>query len=88
LLARRVDIAVVTRSYLELFLERHPELQPGLLISERQDQVYHHQLLLRPKGTLALTDVAGLLGQLQASGELSRLLGRYRLALGDKASVQ
>lgn len=88
LLARRVDIAVVTRSYLELFLDRHPELQPGLLISERQDQVYHHQVLLRPRATLAPTDVAGLLDQLHASGELSRLLGRYRLALGDKASVQ
>jgi hypothetical protein len=35
LLARRVDIAVVTRSYLEIFLDRPPELVTELLVSER-----------------------------------------------------
>ena len=88
LLARRVDIAVVTRSYLELFLDRHPEVLPRLLVSDRLDQLYHHQVLLRPNGPLSPADVAELLNQLQISGALSKLLGRYRLTLGNKVSVQ
>lgn len=88
LLARRADVAVVTRSYLESFLARHPEILPELLVSERLDQLYHHQVLLRPKGALSPAEVAELLGQLQANGELSRLLGRYRLTLGGKVSAQ
>ncbi|PIA74517.1 ABC-type amino acid transport substrate-binding protein [Pseudomonas sp. NFACC19-2] len=88
LLARRVDIAVVTRSYLELFLDRHPEMLPELLVSDRLDQLYHHQVLLRPKGPLSPAEVAELLNRLQTSGELAKLLGRYRLTLGNKVSVQ
>jgi len=45
-------------------------------------------VLLRPKGPLSPAEVAELLNRLQASGELSRLLGRYRLTLGNKVSVQ
>jgi ABC-type amino acid transport substrate-binding protein len=87
LLARRADIAVVTRSYLELFLDRHPELVPRLLVSERLDQLYHHEVLLRPEGPVGPSDIARLLNQLQGNGELSRLLGRYRLQLGNNVSV-
>ena len=68
LLARRVDIAVVTRSYLELFLDRHPEMLPECLVSERLYQLYHHQVLLLPNGPLSPAEVAELLNRLQASG--------------------
>ncbi|MGG2396827.1 substrate-binding periplasmic protein [Pseudomonas sp. SH1-B] len=85
--ARRVDVAVVTWSYLQIFLDRHPELLPELLVSERFDQLYHHQVLLRPDGALSPAQVADLLEKLQANGELSTLLRRYRLTIGSKVAV-
>ena len=88
LLAQRADIAVVTRSYLEMFLDRHPVLVPELLVSERSDQLYHHQVLLRRDGPLQPEQVTELLGLLKKSGEFSRLLDRYRLTLIDKQRVR
>lgn len=84
LLARRVDVAVVTWSYLQMFLDRNPQLVPELLVSERVDQQYHHQVLLRPGGVLTPDQVAGMLSELQENGELPALLRRYRLTLAGK----
>ncbi len=83
---QRADVAVITRSYLQLYLERYPEAAAGLLVSERFDQVYRHQVLLRPDGPLTPQQMAQLLERLQADGELMRLLRRYHLTLGDKTA--
>lgn len=79
---QRADVAVITRSYLRMYLERHPDLVAGLLVSERFDQIYRHEVLLRPNGPLGPPQMAQLLARLESEGELSRLLRRYHLRFG------
>ncbi|WP_177326878.1 ABC transporter substrate-binding protein [Pseudomonas sp. ML96] len=79
LLHDRVDISVVTRSYLRIYQRDNPEEARQLLISERADQVYHHHALLRPGGPLDSRQLAGLLQGLQRSGRLAELTQRYQL---------
>ncbi len=43
----RADIAIVTESYLKMFLFRHPHYRHKLIISEHYDQEYHHSILIR-----------------------------------------
>lgn len=81
LLRDRADIAVITRSYLQIYQERYPEEGAGLLVSERIDQAYHHHALLRPQSPISAPAFAALLQQVRASGQLGRLLGRYHLSL-------
>jgi ABC-type amino acid transport substrate-binding protein len=89
LLHDRVDISVVTRSYLRLYQREHPEQSARLLISERADQVYHHHVLLRPGSSLDRQQLQVLLERLAASGRLGELLAHYRLsAAQDAASEQ
>lgn len=75
----RVDISVVTRSYLRIFQRDNPETGRQLLISERTDQVYHHHALLRPDGPLDVAGLSALLQTLQHSGRLEPLIQRYQL---------
>lgn len=72
---------MITRSYLYLYQERHPEQRSALLVSKRVDQVYRHQALFRPQSPLAPDVFAGLLRALNDQGQLSDLLGRYHLEL-------
>jgi len=81
LLRGRADVAVITRSYLQLYLDRYPELSSALLVSRRVDQVYQHQALFRPQAPLAPERLAELLLALNSQGQLDDLLGRYHLAL-------
>lgn len=80
-LRRRADIAVVTRSYLQLYQDRHPEQRAALLVSRRVDQVYQHQALFRPQAPLTPEALAELLRALNSRGQLDDLLGRYHLAV-------
>lgn len=75
----RADIALVTRSYLSDFLDRHPTSAQALLVSERIDQVYRHYAMLRPQAPISAQAFAALLAQLRASGELQRIFGPYRI---------
>lgn len=51
-LKRRTDTAIVTRSFLFQYLNLHPKHRNTLMISERIDQSYQHQLLLHPEHPL------------------------------------
>ena len=79
LLHDRVDISVVTRSYLRLYQRQNPEEGRQLLVSERTDQVYRHHALLRPEGPIDGLSLGELLSGLRASGKLPELLVRYQL---------
>lgn len=84
ILRRRADIAVITRSYLELYRERHPEQKAALLVSQRVDQVYQHQALFRPHGPLSPEVFAELLQALNSQGRLDDLLSRYYLSVSPR----
>ncbi len=77
----RADIAVITRSYLQIHQDRHPELASGFLVSQRVDQVYKHHALFRPQAPLAPDAFAALLLALNRDGQLDALLSRYHLAV-------
>ncbi len=78
-LRERADITVVTRSYLHDYLLRYPEQRTQMLVSDRPDQVYKHQLMLRPNAPISMQALHGLLHQLGDSGQLSTLYKRYAL---------
>ena len=79
-LRQRAELAAVTRSYLNRYLGQHPEARDKLLVSERSDQDYRHQVLLRPDSALTAGAIDVLLAQLEASGKASPLWQRAGLA--------
>ncbi|SDH65257.1 extracellular solute-binding protein, family 3 [Pseudomonas benzenivorans] len=85
-LRRRADIALVTRSYIDDFLERYREYAGQLLISERIDQLYRHHVLVRPGAPISAEQFAGLLEQLRSNGQLAEIFGRYRIAVRPSAA--
>lgn len=80
-LRRRADVALVTRSYIGDFLERHPEYAAKLLISERIDQLYRHHVLVRPGSPIGAGQVDELLELLRSNGRLAEIFGRYQIAV-------
>lgn len=78
-LRQRADIALVTRSYLQDFLAAHGEQEGRLLVSERVDQHYRHQALLRPQAPISVQQFAALLQQLRASGRLNAIFDPYEI---------
>ena len=87
LLRGRADIAVITRSYLQLYRDRHPERSSALLVSERVDQVYQHHALFRPHAPLGPDQFERLLQTLNKQDQLSPLLRRYHLVGALQAQV-
>jgi ABC-type amino acid transport substrate-binding protein len=69
----RSDVALVTRSYLEDFLRRHPEHTDNLLISRRIDQLYRHKALLRPDAPISVGQLEPLLRSFRDSGRQQAL---------------
>jgi ABC-type amino acid transport substrate-binding protein len=80
-LHRRADIALVTRSYIGEFLERHREFAGQLLVSERVDQRYKHYALVRPQGPVSAERFAALLEQLRRGGQLAEIFTPNRIAV-------
>ncbi|MCY1536058.1 hypothetical protein D9M68_714950 [compost metagenome] len=86
LLRGRADIAVITRSYLQIYQDRHPEQSSALLVSQRVDQVYRHHALFRPQASLGPETLAAFLRVLNEQGRLDELLGRYHLTVPSRLS--
>ena len=78
-LRERADLTVVTRSYLHRYLLRYPEQRTQMLVSDRVDQVYRHQALLRPNAPISVEGLRGLLRQLRDGGQLRALYRQYDL---------
>ncbi|MNZ23730.1 Bacterial extracellular solute-binding protein, family 3 [compost metagenome] len=86
LLRGRADIALVTRSYFNVYLEQHPEQSGSFLASERLDQRYRHYALLRPEAPISAAQFAELLDRLRAEGHLQRIFGRYGVVVRSAAA--
>lgn len=85
-LRKRADIALITRSYIGDFLGRHPEYVDQLLVSERIDQLYRHQVLVRPGSPIKAEQIAVLLDRLRGNGRLAGIFGRYQIAVRPRAA--
>lgn len=75
----RADITVIMSSYLERFMQQNPGSAEQFLVSLKKDQVYQHQVLLRPGSPISAQRLRELLQQLRDSGQLQALMQRYHL---------
>jgi hypothetical protein len=78
-LHRRADIALVTRSYIGVFLESNRQYAGQLLISERVDQRYRHHVLLRPGAPIGPSQFRSIFEGLRENGQLKAIFGRYQV---------
>ena len=69
-LAGRVDLAVVTDSYLWGYLSANPDAKGKLLVSDHFDQRYSHRVLVRDGGPIGVGDMNRLMADLKRSGAL------------------
>ncbi|CAD5110157.1 PhnD/SsuA/transferrin family substrate-binding protein [Zestomonas carbonaria] len=76
----RADIAPVTRSYFEVYRRSDPDAGQ-LLVSERIDQVYRHQALLRPRSPIDAQTLGALLDTLRAQGRLADIFAPYHISV-------
>jgi len=72
-----VDIAVITKSYLDRYLKQHPGIKDQLLISVKSDQIYRHTILVRKGARPSAAEINTLLDQMEQAGVLSRLWQKY-----------
>jgi ABC-type amino acid transport substrate-binding protein len=86
LLRERADIALVTRSYFNAYLEQNPEQAGSFLASDRIDQSYHHYALLRPGAPISAEQFSALLERLRAGGQLQQIFGRYGVVVRPAAA--
>src|SRR5699024_1787836 len=56
-LQERVDLAIVTESYLECFLAEEPHEKARLLIAEEPDQIYKYRALMRPQTAISMAQI-------------------------------
>jgi ABC-type amino acid transport substrate-binding protein len=76
-LSGRMDVAIVTKSYLDRFLLDNPLAKSALLISKEMDQEYNHRVLLRENSNLSVTKMNTLLDKLVQSEEYDQILRKY-----------
>lgn len=86
LLRERADIALVTRSYFNAYLERNRNQAGSFLASERLDQRYRHYALLRPGAPISAEQFSVLLDRLRAGGQLQQIFGRYGVVVRPAAA--
>lgn len=80
LLNERGEVAVVTRSYLQGYLQAQPQLRDKLLVSKRFDQTYNHTFVIRKGGVVRAKTIEAILDQLEKSGKLRALWAQHGIA--------
>ena len=73
----KMDIAIVTKSFLDKYLLDNPSAKSELLIATKMDQKYQHTILLRENTNLSVTTMNMLLDKLVASGEYNKIMQKY-----------
>lgn len=82
----RVDIAAVTRSYIDDFLQRHRQYAGQLLISHRIDQSYRHKALIRPGAAISPAEFAKMLERLRVNGQLAKIFEPFHITVTASAT--
>ncbi|SEA47045.1 transporter substrate-binding domain-containing protein [Alkalimonas amylolytica] len=78
-LKQRTDTAIVTRSFFHQYLRSNPESSDKIIISDRVDQSYQHQLLINPEHGLAIETLYQWVLQILQQEQLSHKLHHYGL---------
>lgn len=79
-LKKRIDIAVVTKSFLGLYFIENPEARDQLVLSEKLDQEYRLPGLISVDSPIKATELSALFERLEASGKLDEILDRFGIA--------
>jgi len=74
---KKVDIAVVTKAYLNNFLMKNPEVKEKIMISDKMDQIYKHTVLVRKGSKPDITEMNRMLTELEKKGLLDALWKKY-----------
>jgi len=76
-LAGQMDVAIVTKSFLDRFVQDTPDAKTKLIVSEKLDQEYNHTVLLRKDINLSVEKMNQLIDKLTQSVEYSKILDKY-----------
>lgn len=77
LLLGRGDVAVITKSYLSLYLLKNPQDAPRLLVSNQMDQAYAHTAVVKKGSKPSAQDIDALLAAMEKAGVLKKLWAKY-----------
>lgn len=80
LLRGRADIAVVTESFLKLYLKENPDAEAELRISEKRDQTYRLGALVGLNAPIDAARLEKLFARLEAKGVISQTLALFGIA--------
>lgn len=61
----RADLAIVTKKYLDIFLKTNPLLKEKILISQKQDQIYRHSVIVRNNAVISVQEINMLLAKIK-----------------------
>ncbi|WP_372994747.1 substrate-binding periplasmic protein [Marinobacter sp.] len=75
------EVAIVSYSYLQRHLHRHPEDWDKLLISDEPDQRYQLSIVARQGGAASASEMLSLLAPLVENGQYRRLVEEWGLTL-------
>jgi len=73
----RTDIALVTKSYLSLYLSKNPHLKQELIVSDKLDQIYKQRILLRAESPITKDEINNLLFEMGEAGILTLIWKKY-----------
>jgi polar amino acid transport system substrate-binding protein len=73
----RVDIAVVTISFLKKYLHHHPEIQGKILIFQKLDQRYNHTMLMRANTHPTISEINVLIQKMKENNVFTNILESY-----------
>lgn len=76
-LAGQMDVAIVTKSFLDRFVQDTPDAKAKLIVSDKLDQEYNHTVLLRKDINLSVEKMNQLIDKLTQSGEYFKILDKY-----------
>ncbi|MGK0291122.1 MAG: polar amino acid transport system substrate-binding protein [bacterium] len=77
ILKNKVDIAVVTKSYLDRFFFQNPQFKKRLLVSKKLDQAYQHTMLIKKGIRPDVKEINKILTKMKRSGELAKIWKQY-----------
>lgn len=70
-------IAIVTKSYLDLFINNNPDLKDKILISNKFDQIYRHTILARKNNNPSAKELSELIDSLKQTKKIQSIWKKY-----------